>query len=575
MHIHRNSALCATSLLLTAALTAQGASTAPCFVTNFGTNLNLTDDSVAQGNALGFTFPGPAGNVTSIDISSNGFVWLGSNIDPACCDGDPVLFLSGTARIAPLWMDLDPTTLGAVWFNTFPASGSTPASAVVTWDNVPEIGTPTGMTFQLQMFADGSFVMAYDPSVSNVNHIALMGVTEGTAATATPIDFQTTSTTNPYISGTNPTVYELQSFGFDVAGRSFSFVPLGTGGYLVTDRPQCAFANSYQYGNGCPAPGAAYELFDTATPIDLSNTSIDFVPSGNGGYVTVPGAGFFTGYTNSVAFFDDDVQTLSLPFAFPFAGQSFTSLDVSSNGFVWVGPSNLDPRCCNGDPTLFLADGPSIAPLWMDLYPPGGGSIYLDTTATEAHITWLNVPEYFNGAPQTAQLTVRSDGSMTFAYQTVLNAQHDCLVGVSGGHVTATVSPVDFSSGVVIVPSSGNPLRLAAAAGSLPTLGSNFGMEIDQVTTGSLIALAMVGTQQFVNGVDLTFLGMPGCALYTSLDVIATVPLSGPPATVALPVPNTPSLIGVSVFAQAATLTPNANPFGFVSSNGLAITVGL
>ena len=87
---------------LVPALCAQGALGAPCFVTQLGTPLNLGDDQVAPNNALGFTFPGPAGPITSIDISSNGFVWLGSNTDDGCCDGDVPTFLAGMARIAPM-----------------------------------------------------------------------------------------------------------------------------------------------------------------------------------------------------------------------------------------------------------------------------------------------------------------------------------------------------------------------------------------------------------------------------------------------------------------------------------------
>ena len=58
---------------------------APCFESNLGTNLGLGDDQVSQGNALGFTFNGPGNTaVTAIDISSNGFIWLGSNPNSEC-----------------------------------------------------------------------------------------------------------------------------------------------------------------------------------------------------------------------------------------------------------------------------------------------------------------------------------------------------------------------------------------------------------------------------------------------------------------------------------------------------------
>ncbi|MFN9948367.1 MAG: hypothetical protein ACK56S_16135, partial [Planctomycetota bacterium] len=114
---------------------AQGAVAGPCFQTNFGANLALTDDSVAVGLPLGFNFPKPGGGTTpSISVSSNGFVWLGVNADSGCCAGSETKLLTQMARIAPFWLDLapDPAAGGAVWFNTFAASGNVPASAVVT-----------------------------------------------------------------------------------------------------------------------------------------------------------------------------------------------------------------------------------------------------------------------------------------------------------------------------------------------------------------------------------------------------------------------------------------------------------
>ena len=67
--------------------------------------------------------------MTSIDISSNGFVWLASSFDSGCCNADVTTFLTGLPRIAVTWMDLNPTVSGAVYFNALPASGSQPASA--------------------------------------------------------------------------------------------------------------------------------------------------------------------------------------------------------------------------------------------------------------------------------------------------------------------------------------------------------------------------------------------------------------------------------------------------------------
>jgi hypothetical protein len=560
-------------------LCAQGAVNAPCFVTQFGTNLNLGDDDVAQGNLLGFTFPGPAGPITSIDISSNGFVWLGSNFDNGCCNADLQMFLTGMARIAPMWMDLNPFQSGAVWFNTFPAAGSQPASAVVTWDSVPEYSETEPMTIQLQLFADGSFTFLFD-SCYNLWHDVLTGVTQGTSAVANPIDFSAITGATPHLSGTNPTVHELQLQVFDISGRSFAFVPNGTAGYIVLDRPGCTpLAKVKRWGHGCPATTAGYEFFASPAVIDLSNIAIEFTPTTGGGYVAIPTTGFFNGYTSSFTFFDDEVQgPFALPFTFPFPGGATNAIDISSNGFIWMSTGNFDSRCCNGDPTTFLADPASIAALWMDLYPPGGGNIYFDTTPTEAYITWAGVPEYPGGPTQpaqTAQITLRSNGSWRLSYGTVNNTGHDVLVGYSTGAVPVDPGSSNFSAGPVIIASNGAPLSLISQPGSRPVLGTTYTMDIDQSSNGALIGLMLFGGTGFDPGIDLSVIGMPGCELYTSLDVMLTLVLTGPSTPFPIGIPNVPALAGSVLHGEAAALVPTANPLGIATSNGIKLTIGL
>jgi hypothetical protein len=575
--MHRHLSSTATAALLVTGLAAQGAVGAPCFVPQLGTALLLGDDQVAQNTALGFTFPGPAGPVTAIDISSNGFVWLGSNTDSGCCNGDPVTFVSDMPRIAVMWTDLYPPGNGDVYFNTFPASGSTPASAVVTWLDCPEIGMPALQTMQLQLFADGSFAMGYDGRCALVNHEGLVGVTEGLGANAHVVDFSAIGSGSPYLSGTNPTILELQSFTWDLAGRSFAFVPSGTGGYIVLDRPSCTLASVGAFGIGCPGRGAGYEVFYPPAVIDLANTAIEFTPLGGGsGYLAIPATGFFTGYTNSLVFGDDDVQgPFALPFPFSFPGGSTPAIDIASNGFVWLSNGNFDARCCNADPFAFLSDPASIAAVWMDLDPTSGGSIYFDTVGTtEAHITWVGVPEYGTTTPQTAQITLRSDGSFRLAYQNVANTFHTVLAGFSQGSVAVDPGSADFSNGPVLI-QAGLPLTLAAQPSSLPAIGATCTMDLDQGSNAALVGVIVLGVTGFDPGVDLTPIGMPGCQLYASLDVLSTVLFSGPITSFALPIPNNSGLAGVQVFAQGAALLPGVNPLGLGTSNGLVLTLGL
>lgn len=140
---------------------------------------------------------------------------------------------------------------------------------------------------------------------------------------------------------------------------------------------------------------------------------------------------------------------------------------------------------------------------------------------------------------------------------------------------TSQIDPgsTDYSAGVFQVSNGGTPLRLSAA--TLPALGTTLQLDVDQVTAGSLLGVLILGFNQVNPGVDLTFLGMPGCDLYATIDTQLPFPLAGPVTTLPVAIPATPSLAGFTFATQAATFTPAANSFGFLSSNGVALTVGL
>src|SRR5262245_48698522 len=88
-------------------LSAQGPE-APVFDPELGLNLNLADDHTTVVN-LPFTYlyPGTAGT-TQISVCSNGFVFLGADTSAPYVPSAAAL-QAGTARIAPLWVDLNPS----------------------------------------------------------------------------------------------------------------------------------------------------------------------------------------------------------------------------------------------------------------------------------------------------------------------------------------------------------------------------------------------------------------------------------------------------------------------------------
>jgi hypothetical protein len=73
---------------------------------------------------------------------------------------------------------------------------------------------------------------------------------------------------------------------------------------------------------------------------------------------------------------------------------------------------------------------------------------------------------------------------------------------------------------------------------------------------------------------DLTPIGMNGCALLTEIPLLFFASGPGGSATWTLPIPTGADLLGFGFFTQSLHLDATANPFGATLSNGVAGTIG-
>ena len=112
----------------------------------------------------------------------------------------------------------------------------------------------------------------------------------------------------------------------------------------------------------------------------------------------------------------------------------------------------------------------------------------------------------------------------------------------------------------------------AAAPGSLPALGTTFTAIAGNLPFG--IAVAQIGFTGTPGGVDLGFLGMPGCSIYPNPIVSLALAGAGSTATWQLTIPNNQSLFGAQLHSQVFPLDPSANVFGFTASNAALGTLG-
>lgn len=138
---------------------------------------------------------------------------------------------------------------------------------------------------------------------------------------------------------------------------------------------------------------------------------------------------------------DDCFKTQSLPFSFPFFGENFNSVALSSNGSIYFGP-HLDND--SGSSAIGLSQFKMIAGMWGDLRTDQASSddIYLVTPdATRVIFRWQGVT--FNDDPALQfpvnfEIELRNNGTILTRYGAG-NTHLKPVVGISAGEPEAYV----------------------------------------------------------------------------------------------------------------------------------------
>jgi subtilisin family serine protease len=132
---------------------------------------------------------------------------------------------------------------------------------------------------------------------------------------------------------------------------------------------------------------------------------------------------------------DDTQHTVTLPFAFPFYGTNYSSVKVSSNGYLVFGSSAATSFIPTPIPTSGAPDG-LVAPLWDDLYPPGGGGIWHRTTGSAPNrkfvVGWIGIPHWFGNAATFEVILEEGTNAIVFQYQDTSFGNPDLDNGASG-----------------------------------------------------------------------------------------------------------------------------------------------
>jgi hypothetical protein len=256
-----------------------------------------------------------------------------------------------------------------------------------------------------------------------------------------------------------------------ITGASVTANPTSNTTYTVTgtDTLGCKATNTVVITT-LPAPSAL-----TITPSSVCTGSLATLVATGGtvdanasSYSFASSAGTFTPLTGGTSVpVGDDVISGAIPlgFSFTYAGNTYTNVFASSNGFLSFN-STSGSSAGNSMNTPDAASIPLIAPLWDDLDGFFGSNSYLTTgTAGNRVFTfeWLNNLWRYNASNPSVSFQVKlyeADGKIEFVYRSE--------TGLTGSSPTASAGLVGTTSGNYLSLSD-----LSAAATASTTVPTN------------------------------------------------------------------------------------------------------
>lgn len=379
--------------------------------------------------------------------------------------------------------------------------------------------------------------------------------------------------------------------------------------------PFCpAPATKVQLGTGCYGPfgDSWYENFAGLVNVDLAGTAgnetvIVATPAGPVGYAVTTGSPawfapvapkLLSNAATPAALADDTMaQPVTLPFPFTFPGGTVTVMHANTNGFVHLGPTTITGGDYTPTPAEMHTLQPRLFALWSDWQAatnvttnPASGVYYdVDPSGQTVYFTWLDVADRRGQVPAagatslTFQIAIHASGTVEYRYRSFTPAATGAgavMVGYSKGNSNVTGGPVSIDAGnrdlTVAMPfvTDGPDTLPLTLDSNTPRLGQTWTITTTNVEPISPVGLLYFGSAP-LPGVDLGFVGAPGCRAYQTADLTSAVfPVANGSFAVPLPVPNTVALAGLQLHCQSLAFTLR-NTLNLATSNGLTGTIGL
>ncbi|MGE5574422.1 MAG: PKD domain-containing protein [Bacteroidota bacterium] len=132
---------------------------------------------------------------------------------------------------------------------------------------------------------------------------------------------------------------------------------------------------------------------------------------------------------------DDADVVVTLPFEFPFYGETKTEVRISSNGYLTFGATGRD---YSNDPIPSTSQpNDLLAAFWDDLNPSASGHIYYYGDEAIFVVQYQDVPRLSSGGPYTFQVVLSRDGAILYNYLSMQGDRLDeATIGIENANGT-------------------------------------------------------------------------------------------------------------------------------------------
>jgi hypothetical protein len=174
---------------------------------------------------------------------------------------------------------------------------------------------------------------------------------------------------------------------------------------------------------------------------------------------------------------DDTLTNFTVP-AFDFAGHTYTSLGVASNGYLVVGGgSGPDNTITNQNFPNATRPNNVLAGFWTDLNPAAAGAVRIDVLSDGSNdwivVDWAGVREF--SLPKLASFEIwiglNSDDNpaedVSYAYGTVQGNGDGGFLSVGAENDVGTSGQNTYFNGTGTLPAAGTELRVTTTPGTV------------------------------------------------------------------------------------------------------------